>query len=38
MFGSSNSYTGPDYLMDEDVILVTMNYRLGVLGNIILLT
>jgi carboxylesterase type B len=23
---------GPEYFMDKDVILVTINYRLGVLG------
>lgn len=27
----SDSY-GPDYFMDKDVVLVTINYRLGVLG------
>ncbi|KRT86802.1 hydrolase, partial [Oryctes borbonicus] len=32
MFGSSNSYAGPNYLMDTDVIVVTINYRLGILG------
>lgn len=32
--GSSNSEqdTGPDYLMDHDIVLVTINYRLGALG------
>ncbi|KAK4880294.1 hypothetical protein RN001_008440 [Aquatica leii] len=31
--GSGRSdYAGPEYLLDEDVILVTINYRLGVLG------
>lgn len=31
--GNSNSdENGPDYLMDKDVILVTINYRLGALG------
>ena len=29
--GNSNLY-GPDYLMSEDVVLVTINYRLGALG------
>jgi len=29
--GSGSEY-GPSYLLEEDVILVTMNYRLGVLG------
>nr|WBY51148.1 carboxylesterase [Holotrichia parallela] len=32
MFGSANSYAGPAFLMDRDVILVTISYRLGVLG------
>ncbi|CAL8087884.1 unnamed protein product [Orchesella dallaii] len=30
-FGSGNYY-GPSYLLDEDAILVTFNYRLGPLG------
>jgi len=30
-FGSGASYE-PQYFMDEDVILVTANYRLGALG------
>ena len=29
--GSSNLYPA-DYLMDRDIILVTINYRLGILG------
>jgi carboxylesterase type B len=29
--GNSNFY-GPDHLMSEDVVLVTINYRLGALG------
>ncbi|XP_075211793.1 carboxylic ester hydrolase-like [Lycorma delicatula] len=29
--GSSNLY-GPEYILDKDVILVTINYRLGALG------
>ncbi|KAJ9592676.1 hypothetical protein L9F63_015648, partial [Diploptera punctata] len=29
--GSSNTY-GPQYLLDKDIILVTINYRLGPLG------
>lgn len=29
--GGSSDY-GPGYLLDEDVVLVTPNYRLGVLG------
>lgn len=32
MLGSGHMYAGPEYLMDEDVILVTMNYRVGALG------
>ncbi|KAL0126797.1 hypothetical protein PUN28_005278 [Cardiocondyla obscurior] len=33
MIGSSNSELyAPDYLLDQDIILVTMNYRLSVLG------
>jgi len=29
---SRSSMFGPDYLMDKDVILITINYRLGILG------
>lgn len=29
--GSTELY-GPDYLMEEDIVLVTINYRVGVLG------
>ncbi|GJQ88166.1 Est-6 [Trypoxylus dichotomus] len=32
MFGSGHYYAGPKYLMDEEVVFVTMNYRLGALG------
>ncbi|GJQ88161.1 hypothetical protein Trydic_g13162 [Trypoxylus dichotomus] len=32
MFGSGHFYAGPKYLMDEEVVFVTMNYRLGALG------
>ena len=32
--GSGSMY-GPDYFMDEDVILVTLNYRLSALGEYI---
>ncbi|KAB0793679.1 hypothetical protein PPYR_13299 [Photinus pyralis] len=31
-FGSSTSYSGPHYLMDRDVVFVTVNYRLGIFG------
>ena len=31
--GSSNSTKyGPDYLLDKDIVYVSLNYRLGVLG------
>lgn len=26
------SYVGPEFILDKDVVLVTMQYRLGVLG------
>jgi carboxylesterase type B len=29
--GTSEFY-GPDYFLNEDVVVVTMNYRLGALG------
>lgn len=29
--GSGGTYH-PDYLLDKDIVLVTINYRLGVLG------
>ena len=33
--GSGNSdFYGPDYLVAENVVLVTINYRLGALGKI----
>jgi carboxylesterase type B len=32
-FGSATRY-GAEYFMDEDVVLVTLHYRLGVLGNL----
>ena len=36
LFGSSdNSFYGPDYFMRKDIVLVDMNYRLGVLGKIV---
>ena len=34
--GNSDMY-GPQYLLDKDVILVTINYRLGTLGTFTLL-
>ncbi|XP_055906845.1 juvenile hormone esterase-like [Eupeodes corollae] len=30
--GNSQSEAGPDLLMNQDIVLVTMNYRLGALG------
>lgn len=34
IMGSTNtSDYGPDYLVERDVVLVCMNYRLGALGN-----
>lgn len=33
MFGSSGvELHGPDYFMEKDVVLVTLNYRLGAFG------
>nr|BAE94685.1 juvenile hormone esterase [Psacothea hilaris] len=29
---SSSDYLGPEYIMDKNVVLVTFNYRLGILG------
>jgi carboxylesterase type B len=31
--GHSEAY-GPQYLMDQDIVLVTTNYRLGALGKL----
>ncbi|RZC36306.1 COesterase and/or Abhydrolase 3 domain containing protein, partial [Asbolus verrucosus] len=31
-FGNGHFYAHPEYLMDRDAILVTFNYRLGILG------
>lgn len=34
--GSGDStFHGPDYIVKKDVVLVTLNYRLGVLGMLI---
>lgn len=30
--GSSSNWLGPQYLLDQDIVLVTFNYRLGILG------
>ncbi|XP_044261974.1 venom carboxylesterase-6-like [Tribolium madens] len=32
MYGSGHSYAHPEYFMDENVIFVTLNYRVGVFG------
>ncbi|RZB84954.1 COesterase and/or Abhydrolase 3 domain containing protein, partial [Asbolus verrucosus] len=32
MYGSGHSYTHPQFFMDHDVIFVTFNYRVGILG------
>ncbi|XP_047107555.1 esterase E4-like [Schistocerca piceifrons] len=32
LFRGSSDLFGPQYLMDEDIVLVTLNYRLGALG------
>lgn len=33
--GSGNTdFYGPQYLLDKDIILVTINYRLGTIGRI----
>lgn len=39
--GSGNfetDYYGPRYLLDRDVVLVTINYRLGPMGNTVAYT
>jgi carboxylesterase type B len=30
---AARSMYGPDYLLEEDVVIVAMGYRLGILGN-----
>ncbi|CAG9820754.1 unnamed protein product [Phaedon cochleariae] len=38
MYGSNKkAYVGPHYLMCDDIVLVTINYRLGVFGKYIIL-
>lgn len=38
ILGSGNDDVyGPDYFMNKDIILVTINYRLGMLGNFYIL-
>jgi len=31
------SLYGPQYLLDKDIVLVTMNYRLGILGKLFII-
>ena len=33
MFGNGNDAFGPDYIMDRNVVLVTINYRLAAFGD-----
>lgn len=33
IMGDPKSIASPDYIMDRDLIYVSMNYRLGILGN-----
>ena len=35
--GSASYWGGPQYFMDQDIVLVTNNYRLGSLGKSLLL-
>lgn len=35
MFGSGLLYAGPKFIMDREVILVTLNYRLGPFGKLV---
>lgn len=32
MFGSPAIIAGPEYMMDQDVVFVTFNYRLNIFG------
>jgi len=32
-----SSMHGPDYIVEKDIVLVTLNYRLGVLGILLLI-
>ena len=32
-FSGQSANFGPQYLLDKDIVLVTINYRLGTLGN-----
>lgn len=34
MLGAPKYLCGPDYIMDKDVVFVSFNYRVGILGNI----
>lgn len=32
MYGNPASLSGPEFLMDRDIVFVNLNYRLGILG------
>lgn len=34
LFSGQSSNFGPQYLLDKDIVLVTVNYRLGTLGKV----
>jgi len=39
LLGSGNAdFYGPDYIVPKDVVLVTLNYRLGVLGTLAIIS
>lgn len=32
MGGAAENFNGPDFLMEKEIVLVTLTYRLGALG------